>query len=300
VFTPGAFTNARIEIRAGGQVIHRTTVAAVNPMGSWTCLTARDTARGSYVRAIIDTAKARRFGILSGPLRLAASSCHRPPPRLQSINGVAGDVRVVANQFLSVDDSVVPAILDAPDPKDRFPCPENPCAGQVVTINGQAPDQDGRISLRSDECLKIVPDGSNVVVANHCQACVNCADVFAINDQLVRQSEYLHRLSAIYQDQFNRHQGQVAVVNQKACYKDLLLCNGSVFFSGRAFDRPYFNQVILLFVNETDCALTLEVTCTMEPPDVGLQYNRVKGYVQGEFDTPEGRQQMVTEWEGFQ
>ena len=300
--------SALITITGDGATILSTTAATVATWGLWTSITARDVSRGSMVRLVVLTTALAGLSGISGSLEVVQRCCRVLPPTLTSINGITGAVQLSINRFLQptyVGDAVT-LVGATPATRAATLCPSNPCTSKVYTVNGAVPGPYGQLVVSFDDCMKIVPGPTAHQLAwrNDCVPCCNCSELFAVNDQLLTQEAYLHNLSAMHQNQFNRYQARAMIASRKSCLTDIPICSGNIFMVGRSIDRPYFNQVVIGIVNETECSVSVGITCVMDSAQVGNQYDVQRAYTQAGFSTADGvtgsaGRQIVVPWAGF-
>ncbi len=273
-FEPFALTNAHVLVKQGATVVLETTAATVTALGDFTMLEGVDTVRGSRYRFIVDPAAAALFGSLSYPCDLAGEACVLTGGRVTTLNGLAGDVRLVIDQHVGaalVDGRLV---LTAAEPADRVDCTAVPC-DQVFALAGSKPDSLGSAVITPDGCYRLVPHPvlpNTLLLYNHCTPCLECADIDELDAVFLNQSDYYHQLSAIYHEQFDRYQVAVAKANQDTEAQidngALVLPCGTVDIGARAFGRPYFSQLAVAIVNSSTYTLSVEVAVALTPTEL--------------------------------
>jgi hypothetical protein len=152
----------------------------------------------------------------------------------------------------------------------------------VFQINGQSPDQFGSLGFANDGCHRLVPhptDPAKLVIYNFCTPCLDCDDVDALNVRQGTQGAYYYQLSAIYHDQFNRYQRNVAAANLEiesaASRSDLQTATGVIDIGGRAYNPPYFSQLVLAVTNSSLYHIQIVFTVSITPSGIASQLTYV-------------------------
>ncbi len=281
IFSPLAFTNAHVKIQSGATVVLETTSATVTTLGPYTVLIGVDSGRQSSYKFICDTAALTIFPFLATPVAFNPQVCSFDGGRVQTLNGLSGDVTLHVPNFSAVEETDGVTTVSFQDPSERVDCSAADCA-QVFQINGQTPDQFGSFGFANDGCHRVVPHPTNpakLVIYNFCTPCLDCDDVDALNARQETQAEYYYQLSAIYHDQFNRYQRNVAAANLAiegaASRSDLQTPTGMVDIGGRSYNPPYFSQLVLAVTNSSLYHIQIVFTVTITPSGVSSQLTYV-------------------------
>jgi hypothetical protein len=279
IFQPNTLTNAHVKIMVGATIVLETFVATSSNLGQYLVLVGADAGRGSQYQLILDPTKLPTYTGLAGPIRFDPAACTFTGASVSSINGLLDDITVSLPDYCTavIDGQVV--TVEFQDPASRVDCSAPDC-GQIFTINGQTADQFGSFVLSPDGCLRAVPDvtstSNRLWVYDFCTPCLNCHDVVAMDNWLASATVYNHRLCAIHGDQFNRYQTVVGLANQEilaaVAAADVQVPNGMYSMAVRAFNRPYFSQLVVSIANNTEHDSTAVLTPVLSIVDDQFSY----------------------------
>lgn len=283
VFNPQALTNALVRIQKGATVLLDTTTATPTVMGPYTVLIGTDPVRGSSYRFICDTAGLSTYAFLTTPVQFTPRVCNFAEGAVQSLNGLTGNVTLQLSGYGSVDAVENVTTVSFPNPENRIDCSETDCA-KVFRLNNQTPDQFGSLAFANDGCHRVIPhptEPSKLLIYNFCTPCLDCDDVDALNAKQATQGQYYYQLSGIYHDQFNRYQQDVAKANSEIeaamSRSDLTTPTGVIDIGGRAYNPPYFSQLVLAITNSTLYGIQIVLTVSITPSDLASQLTYVAG-----------------------
>jgi hypothetical protein len=218
------------------------------------------------------------LGGLLGPLEFVSSVGSELLSGVSSIQGISGDLILAFPDYATVtESSTLAATLAFADPAARVTCPEVP---DVFALGALTADSSGSATIQAGPCYKVIPSADpgspNVLtITNICAPCTDCDDILTLQQKLTSQANYFYNLSAIYHNHFNRYQVAVAAANKTIgavnSGADIVSPTGPITFVGRVINRPYFTQLYLAVVNNSEYAITVDLTVTIDPPELASQ-----------------------------
>jgi hypothetical protein len=234
---------------------------------------------GGQIRMIVSTSGVVGLAALLAPVEFSARVCSRRLQGVTSIHGLTGDVVLRLEDYStlkSLGDSVEVAFSD---PEDRVDCSATPC-DHAYSLGQAIADSQGSLHIEAGPCYRIVPSvdplfPNRVVIKNTCDPCVKCEDLAVVQDKLEDQATYYQSLGAIYHNQFNRYQHAVAKANEKIAEVegrgDISTATGPISIVERVVNRPYFTQLYLAVVNNSERKIRVQLTVTITPAGLAAQ-----------------------------
>ncbi len=234
---------------------------------------------GGQIRMIVSISGVAGLAALSAPVEFSARVCSRRLHGVTSIQGLTGDVVLRLDDYStlkSLGDSVE---ISFADPEDRVDCSATPC-DHAYSLGQAIADSQGSLHVEAGPCYRIVPSvdpafPNRLVIKNTCDPCVKCEDLAVVQDKLEDQAAYYQSLGAIYHNQFNRYQHVVAKANEKIAEiegrGDISTPTGPISIVERVINRPYFTQLYLAVVNNSERKIRAYLGVSITPPDLAAQ-----------------------------
>jgi hypothetical protein len=245
--------------------------------GGFRCLDAQGA--GGQIRLIVSTAGITGLAALAAPVEFAARVCSRRLHGVTSIQGLTGDVVIRLEDYSTLTSLGQQVSVAFSDPEDRVDCSATPC-DHAYSLGQAIADSQGSLHVEAGPCYRIVPSvdplfPNRVVIKNTCDPCVKCEDLATVQDKLEDQATYYQSLGAIYHNQFNRYQHVVAKANEKIAEVeargDIMTATGPLEIVERVVNRPYFTQLYLAIVNNSERKIRVTMTVTITPAELAAQ-----------------------------
>lgn len=234
---------------------------------------------GGQIRLIVSTSGIAGLAALLAPVEFSARVCSRRLHGVTSIEGLTGDVVLYVQDFSTIKSQDNDVEIAFADPEDRVDCSTTPC-DHAYSLGQAIADSQGSLHIEAGPCYRIVPSvdplfPNRVVIKNTCDPCVKCEDLAVVQDKLEDQATYYQSLGAIYHNQFNRYQHAVAKANEKIVEVesrgDVITATGPISIVERVINRPYFTQLCLVVVNNSERKIKVELTVTITPAGLAAQ-----------------------------
>jgi hypothetical protein len=275
---------AMIQVSGATGVFIDTTVAtSVDLGGGFRSLDAVGT--GGQIRLIVSTSGIAGLAALASPVEFSARVCSRGLQGVTSIEGLTGDVVLHLPDYSTIKDTGESVEIAFADPEDRVDCSATPC-DHAYSLGQAVADSQGSLHIEAGPCYRVVPSDNpafphRVVIKNFCTPCVDCNDLVVVQDKLEDQATYYHSLGAIYHNQFNRYQHAVAKVNEKIeeieARGNIVTPTGPISVVERVVNRPYFTQLYLAIVNNSERKIRVAMTVTITPAGLAAQLLSLQG-----------------------